>query len=60
MGDGGGGGREVSPREFFGSEILAKRDIFGFMKDTGICFGLLKKPDFFGYGISHQLKPTIT
>ena len=31
----GGGG----PKEFFGSEILAKRDFFGSMKDT--CTGFL-------------------
>ena len=29
--DGGGG-----PKDFFGSDILAKRDFFGYMKDDGI------------------------
>ena len=34
--------------DFFGSEILAKRDFFGSMKDTGI-FGVTKKhSDYFG------------
>ena len=32
--DGGGG-----PSDFFGSEILAKSDFVGSMKDTGIFFG---------------------
>ena len=31
--DGGG------PKDFFGSDILAKRDFFGSMKDTGIFCG---------------------
>ena len=33
--DGGGG-----PSDFFGSEILAKGDFFGSMKDATIFFGL--------------------
>ena len=33
--DGGGGG----PKDFFGSDILAKRDFFGSMKDAGIFWG---------------------
>ena len=33
--DGGGGG----PKDFFGSDILAKRDFFGSMKDAGIFLG---------------------
>ena len=41
-----GGG---SPRDFFGSEILAKRDFLGSMKDTGIFWGRKKTPkDLFG------------
>ena len=32
---GGGGG----PKDFFGSDILAKRDFFGSMKDAGIFLG---------------------
>ena len=32
--DGGGG-----PKDFFGSDILAKRDFFGSMKDAGIFWG---------------------
>ena len=31
----GGGG----PKDFFGSDILAKRDFFGSMKDAGIFLG---------------------
>ena len=50
----GGGG---SPSDFFGSEILAKSDFLGFMKDAGIflsnagIFWVAKKEltDFFGY-----------
>ena len=33
--DGGGGG----PKDFFGSDILAKRDFLGSMKDAGIFWG---------------------
>ena len=38
------------PSEFFGSEILAKGDFFGSMKDAGIFWGHEKKKrrDFFG------------
>ena len=42
--DGGGGG----PSDFFGSEILAKSDFFGCMKDVGIFLGREKKQGFFG------------
>ena len=35
MTEGGGEG----PSEFFGSEILAKSDFFGSMKDVGISLG---------------------
>ena len=28
-----------APKDFFGSEILAKRDLFGSMKDAGIFWG---------------------
>ena len=50
-----------TPRDFFGSEILAKGDFLGFMKDAGIFLGREKKTegflwvakkelrDFFGY-----------
>ena len=42
--DGGGG-----PSDFFGSEILAKGDYFGSMKDAGIFLGREKKRrDFLG------------
>ena len=45
MGEGGGGGL----REFFGSEILAKSDFFGSIKDAGIFLGHEKKQrDFLG------------
>ena len=37
---GRGGG---SPSDFFGSEILAKSDFFGSMKDTRIFLGRKKK-----------------
>ena len=36
---------------FLGSEILAKSDFFGSIKDAGIFFGSQKKlTDFFGFG----------
>ena len=42
--DGGGGG----PSDFFGSEILAKSDFYGSMKDARIFFVREKKQrDFF-------------
>ena len=47
----GGGGGWGGPKDFFGSEILAKRDFFGSRK---------QHRDFFGYCILHQLKSTIT
>ena len=40
----GGGG----PSDFFGSEILAKSDLFGSMKGAGIFLGHEKKPGIFG------------
>ena len=45
---------------FFGAEILAKRDSFGFVKDTGILLGREKTQDFLGYCTFHQFKSTIT
>ena len=38
---GGGGGGELS--DIFGSEILAKSDFFGSMKDAGIFLGHKRK-----------------
>ena len=35
-GEGGGGG---GSKDFFGSDILAKKDFFGSMKDAGIFLG---------------------
>ena len=54
--------REVDQRDFFGCEILAKRDLFGSVKDAGIFLGRKKKKksDFFGYCTFHQLKSIIT
>ena len=40
----GGGGRR---KDFFGSEILAKKDFFVSMKDTSIFWGHKKHRDFF-------------
>ena len=46
--DGVGGGGE-STSDVFGSEILAKSDFFGSMKDAGIFLGRKKKQrNFFG------------
>ena len=46
---GGGGGGGGGPSDFFGSEILAKGDFLGSMKDAGIFWGREKKQrDFFG------------
>ena len=42
--DGGGGG---GPKDFFGSDILAKRDSFGSMKDAGIFWGRENNPGIF-------------
>ena len=36
--DGGGGGRG-GPKDLFGSDILAKRDFLGSIKDAGIFWG---------------------
>ena len=45
--DGVGGGESTS--DVFGSEILAKSDFFGSMKDAGIFLGCKKKQrNFFG------------
>ena len=44
-------------RNFLGSEILAKRDFFGSMKDAGIFWGGRKKQGFFF--TFHQLKSTM-
>ena len=53
--DGGG------PKDFFGSDILAKRDFFGSMKDAGIFLGRENNRGiFWGYCIFHQLKSKIT
>ena len=38
-----GGGGVGSSRDFFGSEILAKNDFLGLMKDAGIFLGRKKK-----------------
>ena len=43
-GEGGGGG---GSSDFFGSEILAKSDFFGSMKDAGIFLGPEKNREFF-------------
>ena len=43
MTEGGGG----VPSDFFGSEILARSDLFGSMKDAGIFLGPEKERDFF-------------
>ena len=45
------------PKDSFGSDILAKRDFFGSMKDAGIFLGRENKRGIFlGYCIFHQLK----
>ena len=45
----GGGGRKGYPSDFLGSEILAKSDFFGSIKDDEIFLGCKKKQrDFFG------------
>ena len=43
----GGGGRKGYPSDFFGSEILAKSDFFGSIKDDEIFLGCKKKQGFF-------------
>ena len=47
-------------KDIFGSEILAKRNFLGSMKDTGI-FWVPKNTlgDLLGYCTFHQLKSTI-
>ena len=48
------------PKDFFGSEILAKRDFLDLSKTQGF-FGVVKKHrDFSGFCVFHQLKSTIT
>ena len=37
--DGGGGGEGGGPKDFFGADIVAKRDFFESMKDAGIFLG---------------------
>ena len=37
-----------APSDFFGSEILAKSDFLGSMKDAGIFLGYKKNQEFFG------------
>ena len=51
-GVGGGGGRR---KDFFGSEILAKKDFFVSMKDTSIFWGHKKHRDFFLFLLSAQI-----
>ena len=56
MTGGGGGG----PKDFLGSDILAKRDFFWVYERRRDFFGSRKQHrDFFGYCIFHQLKSTI-
>ena len=56
--DGGGGG---VPKDFFESDILAKRDFLGVYERRRDFLGSRKqRRDFFGYCIFHQLKSTIT
>ena len=50
--DGGGGG----PKDFFGSDILAKKDFFGSMKDADFFGSWKQQRDVFGYCIFDQLK----
>ena len=46
---------------FIGSDILAKRDFFGSMKDAGIFLGRENNTGILGgYFIFHQLKSKIT
>ena len=51
--DGGG------PKDFFGSDILAKRDFFGSMKDAAIFLGRENNTGIFLGIFFHQLKSTI-
>ena len=48
------------PRDFFESETLAKRDLFGPVKDAGNFLGRKKTQGFYGYCTFYQLKSTIT
>ena len=60
--NGGGGGGEGGggPKDFFGSDILAKRDIWVYERRWDF-FGSRKlHRDFFGHCIFDQLKSTIT
>ena len=56
--DGGEGG----PKDFFGSDILAKRDFFGSMKDAGIFWVAKTTEGFFWvlYFSSAQIKNNIS
>ena len=47
-------------RDFFASEILAKRDFLGSMNDGSIFLGCEIHREFFGYWTFHQLNSTIT
>ena len=42
--------------DFFGSEILAKSDLFGFIKDAGIFLGHKKKAEGFFLGCEKRTK----
>ena len=53
---GGGGVRGI----FLGSEILAKRDFLGSMKDVGIVMGHKKNTRSFWVSTFHQFKSPIT
>ena len=50
--DGGGGGG--GPSDFFGSEILAKSDLFGFMKDAGFFLGCKKRTKGLFWGMLNK------
>ena len=50
---GGGGG----PKDFFGSDVLAKRGFFGSMKDAGIFLGRKNNRGIF-WGIVFKSKIT--
>ena len=44
------------PSDFFGSEILAKCDFFGSMKDAGIFFWVAKKAEGFFWVAKKELR----